>query len=267
MGKKKKLPPKAAPGAGQGTGAASGGEAVLPKVPEKLASPFKDALTGLKKELEAREKQAAEQAKAKKAAPPPVVLPQKRKKGLPEDDAMALSLAMQGVKRLEDKGPQRIAATAPRLASRTAETVPFGESAEERARARLAALVAQDVRFRIERDVDYVTGSRMDADARVVRELRRRRPSESLDLHGKTQREASEAIASFVRRCHQKGIDILCIVHGKGSHSDAGLGVLRDVTVHTLTETGIAPLVRAFVSAPDALGGSGALLVELLTRR
>ncbi len=268
MGKKKKLPPKAAPRDGQAFGTEGGGEGVLPRVPERLASPFKDALSGLKKELDARAKQAEVQAKAKKTAPPPIVQPVKRKKALPEDDAMALSLAMQGVKVLDDKGPMRVSATSPRLQSRTPATAPFGESAEDLARARLAALVAQDVRFRIERDRDYVSGSRVEADARVVRELRRRsRATETLDLHGMTQRESAEAVMSFVRRCHAKGIDILCIVHGKGHHSDAGLGVLRDVTVNTLTETGIAPMVRAFVTAPEVMGGSGALMVELLTRR
>ncbi|MFT3927212.1 MAG: Smr/MutS family protein [Myxococcales bacterium] len=235
---------------------------VLPRAPERLASPFKQALSGLKKELDERAKAA--QTKPKAPVPPPVARPIKRDKTLPEDDAMALSLAMQGVKRLDDKQAGRVSANAPKFASRTAQVVPFGESAEDQARARLQALVAQDVRFRIEGDRDFVSGSRIDADARVVRELRRRtRAAETLDLHGMNQRESREAVVSFIRRCHTKGIDIVCIVHGKGQHSEAGLGVLRDTAVKALTETGAAPLVRAFVTAPDVLGGAGALLVEL----
>jgi DNA-nicking Smr family endonuclease len=232
----------------------------LPKAPERLASPFKDALAGLKKELDEQAKAQANKP-AKAPAPPPVMKPFKRDKSLPSEDAMALSLAMHGVKPLEGRAG-RVSAT-PRVESRTAKVAPFGESAEQQARARLDALVAQDVRFRIESDRDFVSAVRVDADARVLRELRRRRPSETLDLHGMHQRDAREAVVSFVRRCQRAGLDVLCIVHGKGQHSEDGLGVLRDVAVRALTETAAAPLVKAFVTAPDTLGGAGALLVEL----
>jgi DNA-nicking Smr family endonuclease len=42
--------------------------------------------------------------------------------------------------------------------------------------------------------------------------------------------------------------------------------VLRDVALAALTETAAAPHVLAFVTAPEALGGSGALLIELSER-
>jgi DNA-nicking Smr family endonuclease len=235
----------------------------LARAPERLSSPFKQALSGLKKEMDERAKVAA-QAKSAPKPPPAPVRPIKRGKSFPEDDATALSLAMHGVKRLDEKGPGRVSANTPKLESRTAAVATFGETAEDQARARLQALVAQDVRFRIQAERDFVSGSRIDADARVVRELRRRtRASETLDLHGMTQRESNDAVVSFVRRCHSKGIDTVCIIHGKGQHSEAGLGVLRDTVIRALTETGAAPLVRAFVTAPEMLGGSGAVLVEL----
>ncbi len=268
MGKKKK--PKA-PRRPLSWGALEGGEPPeqeelakkpLPSVPARISSPFKQALAGLKKEMDARAK-AEEQAK-RAPKPAQAVRPFKRDKSLREDDATALSLAMQGVKRLEGKGAPRVSARTPKVESRTAGIAPFGESAEEQARARLQALVAQDVRFRIQSEQDFLSGSRMDSDARVVRELRRRtRVPETLDLHGLIQREAREAVVSFIRRCHGKGLDVVCIIHGKGQHSEAGLGVLRDVVLQALTETGAAPLVRAFVTAPEGLGGSGALLVQL----
>lgn len=251
MGKKKKRK-------GSQATPEEGAQELLPKAPERLASPFKDALAGLKKELEAKAKEAAQ-----KPAPPPVARPIKREKTLPEDDAMALSLAMQGVKPLSNKGAGRVLAT-PKVESRTAKVAPFGMNAEDQARARLEALVAQDVRFRVEAQEDFVSGVRMDAEQRIVRELRRRtRCAETLDLHGMTQREAREAVVGFVRRCHRQGLDVVCVVHGKGQHSEDGVGVLRDAAVRALLETAAAPLVRAFVSAPPALGGSGALLVEL----
>jgi len=142
--------------------------------------------------------------------------------------------------------------------------VPFGRSAEDEARARLDELVAYDVTFRIELEGDFVRGSRIDAPPRLVRELARRtRASETLDLHGMSQREAREAVVSFVRKSHKLGLSILCIVHGKGQHSEGGVGVLRDAVVRTLTDSGAAPLVLAFATASDACGGTGALLVEL----
>jgi len=251
VGKKKKRK-------GSGPRPEEGTENVLPKAPERLASPFKNALSGLKKELEAKAKQAAQ-----KPAAPPVARPIKREKTLPEDEALALSLAMQGVKPRTDKRVGRVLAT-PKVESRTAKVVPFGANAEDKARARLDALVAQDVRFRVEADEDFVSGVRMDAEQRIVRELRRRtRCPETLDLHGMTQREAREAVVSFVRRCHRKGLDAVCIVHGKGQHSEDGVGVLRETAVRALIETAAAPLVRAFVTAAPALGGTGALVVEL----
>jgi DNA-nicking Smr family endonuclease len=245
---------------GSGGTKEEGEQPVLPRAPERLASPFKGALEGLKKELEEKAKKAAEKA----AAPPPrVVVPTKKQKKLAEDDATALSLAMHGVKPLDEKKAGRVG-TAPRVVSRTAKVAPFGKSSEDEARARLDALVAQDVRFRIQIDRDYVEGSRSEAPPRIVRELARRtRASATLDLHGRTKSEAQNEIVSFVRKSHRLGLDVLCIVHGKGQHSEGGQGVLRDVALAALTETGAAPLVLAFVTASDALGGSGALLVEL----
>jgi DNA-nicking Smr family endonuclease len=248
-------------GAGKGSGSSEDDELVLPKVPEKLASPFKNALGGFKKQLEEQAKEAAQ----KKLAPPPVPRPITRKQRLSADDeATALSMAMHGVKPLGDKRPSRVTATTPRVASRTASVASFGKSAEDEARARLDELVARDVSFRIETERDFVRAARVGAPPRLVRELSRRTAaSEKLDLHGMNQREALDAVVAFVRRAHRRGLSIVCIVHGKGQHSDGGLGVLRDVVVRALTDTGAAQLVLAFVTAPEVLGGSGALLVEL----
>jgi DNA-nicking Smr family endonuclease len=241
-----------------------GDKVVLPKAPERISSPFKNALGSLKKQLVERDKQALLD-KRKPAAPAPPARPVARKKrASSEDDAQALSMAMQGVKPLAGDRPGRVSARTPRVQSRTAMVVPFGRSAEDEARARLDDLVAFEVNFRIETERDFVRGARTDAQPRVLRELARRtRASDTLDLHGHHQREAHDAVVSFVRQTHKKGLSVLCIVHGKGQHSEGGLGVLRDVVVRALTETGASQLVMAFVTAPEALGGSGAMLVEL----
>ena len=59
------------------------------------------------------------------------------------------------------------------------------------------------------------------------------------------------------------GISRLLIVHGKGLHSAGGIGVLALAVVDSLTEGRAAALVRALMTAPQRLGGSGALAVQL----
>ena len=67
-----------------------------------------------------------------------------------------------------------------------------------------------------------------------------------------------------MRAQHRRGARRLCLAHGKGNHSEGGVGVLRDVVVRTLTEGGAAPVVHAFATASSHLGGTGALVVELV---
>jgi DNA-nicking Smr family endonuclease len=191
-------------------------------------------------------------------------VPSRKQRASAADDATALSLAMQGVKPLAHDRAARVAATTPRVPTRTARVAPFQGSAEDDARSRLDQLVAEDVNFRIERDQDYVSGLRSEAQPRVLRELARaKRASATLDLHGMTQREAQAAVSAFVRKAQRDGLRTISIIHGKGHHSEGGQGVLQHSVVSTLTETAAALRVLAFVTAPESLGGSGALLVEL----
>lgn len=268
-GKRKGGGNKGAPAGGRstptGTRAENGEEPfVLPKAPEKLASPFKDALGSLKKQLVEQDKLAASRPQLSarpKPVPPP---PTRKQKAMAGDDAVALSLAMQGVKPLVSGRPERVVGSTPRLASQTGKLAPFAGGAENDARRRLEALVAEDVSFQIERERDYVRGLRTGSQAKILRDLARRvRANRTLDLHGMIQREAREAVTQFVRSGFREGLDILCIVHGKGHHSEGGQGVLRDAVILALTETVAAQNVLAFVTAPEVLGGSGALLVEL----
>ena len=237
---------------------------VLARAPERISSPFKNALGSFKKQLDEQAKQ--QKLDTLKPPPPPAaVQPVSRKKrGLDEDESTALNMAMQGVKPLDSKRPGRVGATTQRVQSRSTMVAPFGRSAEDEARARLDELVARDVSFRIESDRDYVRAARTDAPPRVVRELSRRtRASEQLDLHGLHQREARDAVVAFIRGSHKRGLNVICVVHGKGQHSEDGVGVLRDVVINALTDSGASQLVYAFCTAPEPLGGSGALLVEL----
>ena len=76
----------------------------------------------------------------------------------------------------------------------------------------------------------------------------------------------AESMALFVREEHRRGRRTLCIIHGKGKHSEGGIGVLRGAAVEALTKGGAAPLVECLASAPERFGGSGALLVRLSSK-
>ena len=90
----------------------------------------------------------------------------------------------------------------------------------------------------------------------LLRKLRRGhwRIEDELDLHGLNRLQAAGALAEFL---DQGGMRCVRIVHGKG------LGVLREMLRSALPSRAA---VLAFVEAPPAQGGSGALLVLLKSR-
>jgi DNA-nicking Smr family endonuclease len=89
-------------------------------------------------------------------------------------------------------------------------------------------------------------------------------PEGQLDLHGMRGDEVDRRLAGFVRSRYRKGDRELLIVHGKGIHSEDGMAVLGDRALKVLTDGGAAPFVLAFASAPQRLGGTGALVVRLV---
>lgn len=177
------------------------------------------------------------------------------------DDRTAFMDAMVGVRPLKDKGPPPV-----RGQGRPRRPVPPAESSGDvEARARLAALVGGGVRFEVERDDDLVQGWRVGTPARAAHALGRRGavPEATIDLHGMTAAEAERELVRFLRAQQRRGVRRVCVVTGKGLHSEGGVGVLRDRAVRTITDGGAAPVVAAFASAPASLGGAGALMVQL----
>lgn len=77
-------------------------------------------------------------------------------------------------------------------------------------------------------------------------------PELFLDLHGLTQRQAKQTIASFIVTCQQQHIQCGCIIHGHGKH------ILKQQTPLWLAQH---PAILAFHQAPKIYGGAGALLV------
>jgi DNA-nicking Smr family endonuclease len=100
----------------------------------------------------------------------------------------------------------------------------------------------------------------------TLRKLRRGQwpLQDSLDLHGLRSDEARKLLLEFLQQASQRGLRCVCVVHGKGWHTQGGEGVLKVRARHWLTQ---CPQVLAFCEAPQNQGGGGAVLVLLKAER
>ncbi len=81
-----------------------------------------------------------------------------------------------------------------------------------------------------------------------------------IDLHGLRSDDAREALGAFIRESHKQGIRCVRVVTGKGLGSPGKAPVLKDKVHRWLVQRSE---VVAFVQAPRAHGGAGALVVLL----
>lgn len=101
-------------------------------------------------------------------------------------------------------------------------------------------------------------------------------PQAKLDLHGLTQRDAHDALVTFLRAAALRRLRLVLIVTGKGGETGTvrdhslhtGLeisqrGVLRTLTPRWLKEPGPARLIARVREAHRRHGGAGALYVYL----
>ena len=230
------------------------------KAPKKkaddAAKPFFRPFSKLPKKV------AAEEAPAQKPAPKPPKAP----KPPPSEaaDAATFAMYMAGVRAL-DQGTNRIPLTASRI-DKSAPSAP-ADDADAPARAALRSLVVEGLRFEVIDDGERIEGRRLDVDPRDLRRVRRGQfaVDGKLHLHGLAAGEARAAVEAFVKKRAQCGDVCVLVVHGKGSHSPRGVGVLRGEIAAWLSQGRSARHVRAFASAPEgdasADGVSGALLV------
>ena len=79
-----------------------------------------------------------------------------------------------------------------------------------------------------------------------------------IDLHGLTRDKARNYLLSFIQHAQLQGYKIVCIVHGKGYHSDDGRPVLKAMVSKWLQNI---PEVLAFTTAQPKDGGTGAVYV------
>jgi len=166
---------------------------------------------------------------------------------------------------------KRIPKTASRLAeppsATRAEAKKAPGDADERARARLHAIVAEAIRFEVTDDGTSLEGRRLDVDPRELRKLRTLRYAVDgkLDLHGLGVAEARSAVARFLGKRASEGDRAVMVVHGKGNHSPRGDAILRGEIGAWLSQGSASRYVLAFASVLDRSGESGSLFV-LLTR-
>ena len=88
-------------------------------------------------------------------------------------------------------------------------------------------------------------------------------PQDTLDLHGLRRDEATRRLETFIGESHRRRLRCVLVVTGRGAHSGDEGPVLRTAVVHALADEPLRRGVLAFVSAPPAHGGAGALLVLL----
>lgn len=222
-----------------------------------FSSPFKD----LKKLLSQRpqpkgpEKSSSKAAvKTPQAAATPIAAPEPAPA---LDDAAMFRQAVDGVRRLGAQGPARVV---PRPEV-TLEIV--SEDAE--VLAQLSDLVSGVGTFELTETEEYVEGTRLGLDPRLVTRLRRGEfaVQAHTDLHGMIQADAKLALEEFIVNSVRKGLRAVLVVHGRGLRSPGGMPVLKHAAAQWLSHGHMGGYVLAFATARPADGGAGAMYVLL----
>ncbi|TDQ82245.1 DNA-nicking Smr family endonuclease [Dongia mobilis] len=83
-----------------------------------------------------------------------------------------------------------------------------------------------------------------------------------IDLHGRTQAEAHDALHRFIERAHKAGKRQLLVITGKGAMKSEG-GILKANVPRWLNEPSLRRHILAISEARPEHGGAGALYVLL----
>lgn len=106
-------------------------------------------------------------------------------------------------------------------------------------------------------------------DKRTARRLKRGQlPVEArLDLHGKTEAQAYEALRRFIGESRMAGRRCVQVITGKGSVASGEGGVLRRMAPRWLNEPALRRHIVAISNPPESGGGAGALNILLKSRK
>jgi len=94
-----------------------------------------------------------------------------------------------------------------------------------------------------------------------IKKLGQENISYELDLHGLTQAQAVKELADFVAEAISHEVRQICIVHGKGNHSN-GKSVLKDTTYQWLEHGEFASFILAATPAIQSKGGACNILLR-----
>jgi DNA-nicking Smr family endonuclease len=81
-----------------------------------------------------------------------------------------------------------------------------------------------------------------------------------LDLHGRTAADACASVRRFIENSRHRGHRCVCIVHGRGLHSEGKASILKPRVRECLRASSS---VLAYASPPRSHGGAGAVYVLL----
>jgi len=99
-------------------------------------------------------------------------------------------------------------------------------------------------------------------DRREIRKLKRGEYpiADRRDLHGMTAKEVGASVRRLVDNCRHNGHRCICIIHGRGLHSEGNVSILKARVRECLRSH---PAVLAYTDAPPSDGGAGAVYVLL----
>jgi len=97
-----------------------------------------------------------------------------------------------------------------------------------------------------------------------LRQLANGRPPVDMevDLHGKTREEAFAALEHCMQQALMEHSRVLCLVHGRGLHSQEGRPVLKEAVYRWLVEGPFASYVLGVIPKPGTRGGSCLVLIR-----
>jgi len=82
------------------------------------------------------------------------------------------------------------------------------------------------------------------------------------DLHGMTRETMYRALAGVMEHALDNGWRVLCLVHGRGLHSEDGRPVLKEAAYAWLRDGPYAGWVLAVIPRPGTGGGSALVLLR-----
>jgi len=184
-----------------------------------------------------------------------------------KDDDFLFRRVMSGVEPLSSDKRGRVGSA--KVSPKPAKSADIAEKKRQqedaKVRDQLLELVEGATRFEVTDDGTRLEGRRMDLPPPIVRKLRHGEfgVDARLDLHGTSAEDAHNKLSDFLRDRRTRKDKMALVIHGRGEHSPAQIGVLRGEIAAWLSQGRASVHVAAFTTALPEDGGAGALYVLL----